>query len=242
MKLYAAQPSPIKVLRILTIWIFFCCAATAQTPFEVVREKFTENNFKRAGTILDSCIKMKYQPDSSYYYKGLMYVRDEKPKSAEQFYEKLTKEFPGFYARHYLGGLVLFIQKDFGKSIDEFNRALKADPKDQKALYNRALAFGLLEDYKTAKEDLSKCIEMSPSNAQAFYSRGYWSELSGEFTEAMKDYEQAILLNPKIYDAYLGIAHIHQLEKNDEKACEALSRAIAAGSQIAAEIKDSYCR
>jgi tetratricopeptide (TPR) repeat protein len=230
------------MLRLLNILMLLCNITIAQKPFQVVREQLAADSFKRAGTILDSCIKMSYHLDSSYYYKGIMYVRGEKPKSAKQFFDKLEKEFPDFYDRHYLGGLIFFIQKDFGKSIEEFNNVLKTDQNNLKALYNRALAFGLLEDYKTAKEDLTKCIELFPSYALAYYSRGYWSELSGDFPEAIKDYEQAISINPKTYDAYLGLAHTYQLQKNDEKACEVLGRAIAAGSQIAEEIKDSYCR
>jgi tetratricopeptide (TPR) repeat protein len=217
-------------------------SASSQSPFARVRQLYEENNVPKGFTVLDSCQKAGINIDSVYYYKGLGNLRLEKMKAARQFCDLLERDFPSFYFRHYLKGLIYFVDLDYGKSIDELNKVLAADTNNLKALYNRSLAFGMLEDYKTAREDLSKCINMHPNYSQAYYSRAYWAELNAMYPEAVADYEKTISLNPKNYDAYIGLAHVYQLQKNNDKACEALARAITAGSQVAEEVKDNYCK
>jgi tetratricopeptide (TPR) repeat protein len=217
-------------------------SALAQNNFTTARALLEGGEIKPAMQLLDSCQKAGYHIDSCFYYKGLASLRDEKIKAAKQYNDLLIRDYPSFYMQHYLKGVIFFLDRNFGKSIDELNLVLKADPANLKALYNRALAFGLLDDFTTARADLTRCIELAPGYAQAFYSRGYWAELAGQYDEAIADYQTTITLNPKNYDAYLGMAHIYQVKKETEKACEVLSKAVAAGSQIAEDVRENFCK
>jgi Tfp pilus assembly protein PilF len=76
----------------------------------------------------------------------------------------------------------------------------------------------------------------------AYYSRAYWNEFSNKYEEAKADYEKSLQLDPKNYDAYFGIAYIFKNQKEYGKACETINRAIQAGSQIAVELKENFCR
>jgi tetratricopeptide (TPR) repeat protein len=154
----------------------------------------------------------------------------------------LAKDYPDFKEVHYLNGMLLFSNQNYGKSVTEFNQSLKSNPANSKALYNRSIAFGLMEEYLSAIEDLDACIQLNPTYVLAYYSRGYWYEFTGNYTEAAKDYEKTIQLDPTNYDAYLGAAYCYQNLKQSEKACEILNQAIKAGSQVAIEIKEIFCK
>jgi tetratricopeptide (TPR) repeat protein len=192
--------------------------------------------------ILDSCEKCGYQRDSVLFYRGLNEVKLGKISEARALEKQLKKSYPDFYELHYLSGLIYLAQKNYGKSVNEFKIVIEKDKKNLKALYNRATAFGLLEEYEKAIKDLDECIEVFPNYAHAHYSRAYWNEFLGNHTEAIKDYDLSISLDPKNYEAYLGLAYIYRSLKEKEKSCETINRAITAGSQIAEEVKENFCR
>jgi tetratricopeptide (TPR) repeat protein len=192
--------------------------------------------------ILDSCEKCGHFKDSVLFYRGLNDVKLGKLSEARAIEKELKKNYPDFYESHYLSGLIYLAQQNYGKSINEFNYVLEKDKKNLKALYNRASSFGLLEEYEKAISDLNECLEVCPNYSMAHYSRAYWYEYLGNHSEAIKDYDLTVSIDPKNYDAYLGLAHLYQKQKNKEKSCETINRAIAAGSQIAEEVKENFCR
>lgn len=214
----------------------------SQNPFIKVHQLIVQNEFKLSNAILDSCENKKYFQDSVYYYKGLAAIKSSNIGECEKYCVLLTKEFPTFYDVHYLKGLLHFQKQNFGKSATEFTKLLKHNPKDVKALYNRSIALGYMEDYLDAIKDLDSCVAINPNFAIGYYSRAYWYEYTGNNQAATKDYLNSIKLDPKNYDAYFGLAFIYQTLKEPKKACEIINQAIAAGSQIGEEIKESFCR
>lgn len=227
---------------ILHILLVACSFARAQSPFVNVRTCLLADNFKTAGQILDSCSFIRYQQDSVLFYKGLLDLKKGNVKGARTICNSLKKSYPRFNEVHYLNAMISFTEEDYGRSIEGFSRILKTNPHHMNAMFNRSIAFGLLEDFSSAIRDLDSCISLNPAYAMAYYSRAYWFERTGKFTEAKRDYEKSIQMDPKNYDAYFGLAYIHHIQKDNVKACEILNNAVSAGSQIAAELKENYCR
>lgn len=231
-------------MKFNTLYIFLLLGFVfkAQSPFNAFRTSLETDDFKKSQSILDSCSFAKYQLDSVLYYKGLLTLKKGNIKGARTICTSLKDTYPSFREVHYLSALIYFVSEDFGKSIEEFSVILKNDSSHIKALYNRSLAYGLLEDYPSAIEGLSKCITINPVYSMAYYSRAYWQEFKANYTEAKKDYEKSIQLDPKYYDAYFGLAYIYKNLKENDKACETIQKAISAGSQIAEELKETFCR
>jgi tetratricopeptide (TPR) repeat protein len=226
----------------LYLFLFVGLYFEAQSPFIQVRTTMESANYKIAQHILDSCSKTNFHSDSTLYYKGLLSIRKGDIQGARKQCNELEKLFPEYKESHYLSGLIHFVNEKYGKSVDEFNKVLKNNPNHLKALYNRALASGLLGDYMSAIEDLSSCICLNKNYSMAYYSRAYWYEFAGKNDEAKKDYEESIRLDPKNYDAYFGLAYVYKNQKENEKACETINKAALAGSQIAEEFKESFCK
>jgi tetratricopeptide (TPR) repeat protein len=226
---------------LLHIFLMLGFITNAQSPFTCFRMHLQTDNFSACQKILDSCSFSKYHEDSVLYFKAMLTLKKGNIKGAKIHAANLQKNYPMFTEVHYLNGLILYTADDYGKSIEEFTTILNQNPKQMKARYNRALAYGMLEDYKSATTDLSTCIEQDSTYAVAYYSRAYWYEFAGKPNEAIKDYETSIRLDPKNYDAYMGLAYIYNNQKDMTKACEVLNKAIVAGSVAAAELKENYC-
>lgn len=191
---------------------------------------------------LDSCIKTGYQRDSALYYRSLLRLKAGHNKLAFNDIARLQHDYNNFKNSDYLQALYCFNTQDYGRSAKLLNAVIKRDPRNAKALYNRALLAATLDDYKSAIEDLTTCIGLSPENALYYYSRAYWQERLGKLNEAIDDYEKALQLNLKLFDAYFGMANCYHQQKNNEVACKTIERAAQAGSQIAFDAKQIYCR
>lgn len=226
-----------KFLYIFLLSAFF---GKAQSVFNRVHANLSPS--KNNLVILDSCNLNSYFKDSVLFYKGMIALKEKNIAEAKNLSKELHKIYPDFYEVHYLNGLIYLSVKNYGKSINEFSALLTKKPNHLKGLYNRALAFGLAEDYDKAIEDLNACISLKPMYSLAYYSRGYWNEFLGNYPAAIKDYENTINLDPKNYDAYFGLAYIYRGLKTNEKSCEVINNAIKAGSQIAEEVKEIFCR
>jgi tetratricopeptide (TPR) repeat protein len=234
----------IKLLKTLIgIGLMFCCLGVkAQQPVARMKQHLTDARIKDAISLADSCILKGFQPDSALYHKALAQLMDDRKGSAKITIHRLQEEYPAYYETSYLIGLLSYAEEKYAHAIDAFTALLQHNPDHAKALYNRSLAYGQLDNFKEAIEDLEKLVVIRPEFAAAHYSLGYWKEFAGNYPEAAKSYERSITLDPKNFDAYLGLAFVYQNMKEITKACEVVSRAISAGSQIAEDVKSNYCK
>jgi tetratricopeptide (TPR) repeat protein len=224
------------------IFVMLGISAIAQSAFSRARAFTSSGKFAESLGILDSCSKTGYYSDSALYFTGIIHLQMNRTDEAKKCNVRLKKSYATFTETYYLSGLINFSQGDYGKSIDDFTTVLKENPNHIKALYNRSLAFGLLEQYPFAIRDLDACIKIDPRASQAYYSRAYWHEFTGNYSEASKDYEETIKLDPRNLDAYLGLAYIYKHQNDNTRACEMIHKAVEAGSQIAEEIRSNYCK
>ncbi len=228
--------------NVFYIFIIFYSIRLCRAQSVFTRVHLDQGHSPASAAILDSCSKSGFQKDSTLFYKGLSDLKEGNMTEARTLVKQLQKEYPNFYEAHYLSGLIYLKLENYGKAINEFSAVIAKDAKNLKALFNRATAFGGMEEYEKAINDLDECIEIFPNYSAAHYARAYWNEFLGNHTEAIKDYDITVSIDPKNYDAYLGLAHVYQKQKNKEKSCETINKAIAAGSQIAEELKDNFCR
>ena len=231
-------------MKLAVFYILFFTAAfcRAQAVFTEARKNMNSTTPERSLAVMDSCVLKNYQPDSALFYGALLSLKLNRVKEARKRSGTLLRSYPGFRGRHYLNGLIFFTDQNYGRCISEFNLAAKEEPHNLRIIYNRALAFGMLEEYLSAIEDLTACIDLDSGYVLAYYSRAYWYEYTGNYPESAKDYESVIRLDPKNYDAYHGLAYVYQNLHETQKACQVINKAIKEGSQIAEELKEIFCK
>ena len=139
-------------------------------------------------------------------------------------------------------GLLAAKKEKYPDAISYFNKVIETNPNHEKALYNRALAKGLLEDYSNAIKDLDKCISINPNYAMAFYNRAYWQELSENYPAAITDYKKAIEIDPHYTEAYIALAYAHSQNGDKVNACETLQSAKNEGIEAANDLIQIFCK
>lgn len=135
-----------------------------------------------------------------------------------------TKSGEGFVA-YYNQGNAYYKVGDFEGAIDNYNQAIRINPKDAQAYLNRGNArYEVAQHsgdpdrlYRLAINDFNKSLNLRPNQGEAFLSRGivryevaqYSKSPERDLTGAIKDFNQALILSPKVPKAYVkrGIVH-----------------------------------
>jgi len=92
------------------------------------------------------------------------------------------------------------------KAIAEFSKAIKINPRDANAYYNRGITYYYKGQYDQAISDFNKALEINPKDAELYYNRGIANDLKGDYDQAISDFTQALELNPNYAKAYFNKA------------------------------------
>lgn len=98
-------------------------------------------------------------------------------------------------------GAAYRLQGDFNLAIQDYNQAIKLNPKFAQAYNNRGVAHDRKGDYDRAIEDYNQAIKLKPT-ALAHFNRGNAYLGKGQYDHAIDDYNQAIKLKPDFAAAF----------------------------------------
>ena len=154
---------------------------------------------------------------SLLFSQGLALHQQGRFDEAQVIYlQVLVMQENHFDALQLLG--VLSIQtKQFIKSVDFLNRALKSNPKHAACYSNKSIALKELGRFDEALASCDKAISIKPDFAEAYSNRGNALKELGRFDEALASCDNAICINPDYAEAYYnrGIA-LQELQLLDE--------------------------
>jgi tetratricopeptide (TPR) repeat protein len=109
---------------------------------------------------------------------------------------------------------------DLDGALADFDRAVKANPKDDAPYYNRAQAKRLKKDTAGAIADYNRAIELGSTNPAAYNNRGNARAENNDRDGAIADYTRAIELKPDYARAYYNRAMAKEA-KGDNAGAEA---------------------
>ena len=101
-----------------------------------------------------------------------------------------------------LGWLYQVAVENHKLAIANYDQALKHDPNNAEAYYNRGKARSDLGDLEGARADYGKALKLNPDNVEAYNKREKARSDLAELEEAIGDYNQALKLNPDYAEAY----------------------------------------
>ncbi|MFH0985421.1 MAG: tetratricopeptide repeat protein [Candidatus Omnitrophota bacterium] len=106
--------------------------------------------------------------------------------------------------------------KKFTEALEQYQKALKIDPKNPRATLLIGLCYAQTGDLDTALTFVERASTNNPSYT-SFYNLGLIRSVRGEFNEAVKAFDRAIELEPKSFEASYqkGLAY-GQLKKYDQ--------------------------
>ena len=87
-------------------------------------------------------------------------------------------------------------QAEYGKAIADYNEAIRLDPKDASAFYNRGHAWSDQEEYDRAIPDYSQAIRLDPKDDAAYRNRGEAWSAKGQLDPSACRLQQGVEFNP----------------------------------------------
>ena len=152
--------------------------ADAEKALSLMRD---EANFAQVGVVLSDC-KADHARAAKAYSDGIKAL----PKSAPLFHNRAV-------ALDHLSDPA---------ALDDYNQALRLDPKRLDSYIARGLIWFGRSDYDKAIADFTSAIGLKPDDARAYSLRGRAHGDKGDRARAFADFDSAIRLDPKRAEHY----------------------------------------
>ena len=125
------------------------------------------------------------------------YAADDWDNAIKQLTAALSEAKPNKAALdpatiYYYRGNAYYNQKEYDRAIEDYNQALKLNPKLVAAFNNRGIAYAQKGEYDRAIADFNQALLLNPKDAYAFNDRGNAYELKGDKVKAIESYRQAL--------------------------------------------------
>ena len=149
----------------------------------------------------------------------------------------------GQSSKDYLNlGISKYREQDYKGAIEDYNKAIEADPKYALAYNNRGLAKYKLDDFEGAIKDYGKAIEISSMFTSAYLNRAISEDSLKDYKGAIDDYSKMIELAPMDGNNYYYRAMIKlKLNDKEDNGCLDFHKAAEAGVKKAIEAIKEYC-
>ena len=122
------------------------------------------------------------------------------------------------------------------RRLADYAEALRLDPKDALANFNRAILYDGKGDHDKAIADYTETIRLDPKYAGGYYGRGLAYHKKGEYDKAIADYDQAIRIDPASAVQLLNRGHSYREKHQYDKALADYTEAM----RLAPRLADAY--
>jgi tetratricopeptide (TPR) repeat protein len=153
--------------------------------------------FKKAIADFDKSASLKYKPAKSYYNAGLANQRLQRYDEAFSYLQKAIKndvDLEYSSNAYNMLGVIEMTRNRSQKAIGYFDESIKLNPNSADALFNRAIAYGMMKLYDNAIRDLNKCVDLGKKTSEVYYARGVQYISLNKFTEGCADISEAVAM------------------------------------------------
>jgi len=150
------------------------------------------------------------------------------------------KLYPNYAKAYCIMGNANWIKGSREEAANDFDEALKLDPKDASIWFDRGL-FYLHKDNARTVTDMSEAIRLIPNYEQAYYDRADAYFDQQQYPEAIQDYTDAIRLNPNLGNLYHQRGFAYERSGNLDEAIADFGSAIALKPQSDLEYYTRGC-
>ena len=170
----------------------------------------------------------KYEPkyeilQGLLFILGLAFTDKKEYIMAEELFLLATKIKTDYYLPMFGLGFLYDIQGKYNNSLKYYEKAIKIDPKDARAWYNKGIALSKLGRTKDAVEAYKKSIDLEPQKAEAWTNLGISYDILKCTEEAINAYQKAIEFNPDGSGPHITLARLYGnlgKEAESEEQCK----------------------
>jgi tetratricopeptide (TPR) repeat protein len=136
-------------------------------------------------------------------------------KGIDHLSEYICSATPQVY---YNRGLIYSKQGKYQRAIEDYDEAIRLDPKLGIAYFGRGNTYSKLHHYRQAIKDFSEAIRIDPNYIGAYNNRGICYGELGCQTLSIKDYSEIIRIDPKNARAYNNRGVIYDILGQKDRA------------------------
>lgn len=118
------------------------------------------------------------------------------------------------------------VKGDANPAIAAASEAIRRDPKDANAYYNRGNAYAAHGETDRAIADYTAAIRLDPAHANAYYNRGNGYSTKGDTERAIADYTATIRIDPAYANAYYNRGNAWSDKGNTDRAIADYTEAV----------------
>jgi len=137
-----------------------------------------------------------------------------------------------------LHGMTEYHRGNYGRAVEDFDRAIEINPDDDKAYFDRGYAYNGMGNYMRSVEDFSRAIEINSGSAQFYNDRGVSYMALGDEIHALEDFNRAVEIDPQHAQAYFNRGCLYQSSGKYRQAIDDYDKAIETGYPVK---EDVFC-
>lgn len=156
----------------------------------------------------------------------LRYARGDKGQALQEM-ARLLDEYPQKFTRlSALYGKLLALDRQWGKALSVYERALQDSPEDRELLYGRALVYAQCDKVDKARHDLEQLMEQNEDDADVLNAYGYLLASHGQAYDKAANYIRRALEEQPENPAFLdSLGWVCYKQERLEKAQRYLRKA-----------------
>lgn len=169
-----------------------------------------------------------YAQKSDATRKASELMAQGKFKDAIAVLDKAVEKNQDLYAVYKMRAALRRMTGDFPGALADLSAAIEQKADDGELFEQRAMMrLYTRQDPALILNDLDAAISYGRKYEKVYATRGMIKSQLGDFDAAIVDYETAIGLRPEMAGAYLGLAGVYAMQRNEEKSTEVLEKFVA---------------
>ena len=186
--------------------------------------------FGQAEQFYSQAVKDDPSSAEALYGLGSAYLQQQKTREARDCFEralKLQATYPGTIPNCWNNlGTLAAREGNYELAIEDFQTALKIDPKHTIALQNLGSAYRQKKDWPNAKAILERALALNPDDADANYSLGMVYAQQNDPERAYEYLEKAIAARPAYPEALNNLGILYLRTKRPNEAIQSFEESI----------------
>ncbi|MGC8908109.1 MAG: tetratricopeptide repeat protein [Desulfomonilaceae bacterium] len=164
--------------------------------FVAANEAMARNQWDKAITLFDRCIKADPDDWAAYVGRSRAYVGSGNLQRALEDAGKALQKKPDSSLAYGQRGIVEKVLQKYDEALRDFTEAIKLDPGYAWAYAQRADIYSRQQDQEKALQDANKAIQLKPNFVEALRLRAWILSRMGKCKEANEDFKKVEKLSP----------------------------------------------
>ena len=173
--------------------------------------------FEDAIKYLNKSLEIEYNQAKTHMNLGYSFKQINRQESAIDCFLNALNIDPE-YKEAYMQLAVIYHGELDSLAINYYNTAIKLDPKDETALYNKAKFYQDIQDWNKALDAYSKLHKINPFHPEGHYNIGFIHMELGLYDIASNNFSDAIYSNAYFFEAYYARGHCFETLGNIAQA------------------------